>query len=136
MFKDPTTHPAITLSEMGIFLAIFVETGYRSAPAKGDKWSEENGMGSAMIQEVMRRHRFEMIYTNLSFADMPQYDERDKIWKLRTLTDKMKERLRNNFVPEQHLSYDESMVEYFFRHSCKQFDSATKCCRYTHLKGT
>ncbi|KAF0724401.1 piggyBac transposable element-derived protein 3-like [Aphis craccivora] len=27
----------------------------------------------------------------------------------------------DNFVPEQHLAYDESVVKYFGRHSCKQF---------------
>ncbi|XP_036317498.1 piggyBac transposable element-derived protein 3-like [Rhagoletis pomonella] len=122
VFKDPNKpSPAITPQEMRVFLGILIVTGYRPAPAKRDYWSEEDDMGSRMIQEAMRRHRFETIHTNLHFADMSQYDEKDKIWKLRPLTDKLKERFRKNFVPEQHLSYDESMVEYFGRHSCKQF---------------
>lgn len=33
----------------------------------------------------------------------------------------MKKICVENFVPEEHLSYDESMVKYFGRHSCKQF---------------
>ncbi|KAG5866826.1 hypothetical protein JTB14_016556 [Gonioctena quinquepunctata] len=33
----------------------------------------------------------------------------------------MKKRCIDNFVPETHLAYDESMVKYFGRHGCKQF---------------
>jgi len=33
----------------------------------------------------------------------------------------LKKKCIENFIPEQHLAYDESMVKYFGRHSCKQF---------------
>jgi len=33
----------------------------------------------------------------------------------------MKKRCVYNFVPEEHLVYDDSMVKYFGRHSCRQF---------------
>ncbi|XP_030751327.1 piggyBac transposable element-derived protein 3-like [Sitophilus oryzae] len=35
--------------------------------------------------------------------------------------DKLKEAFLTHFVPEQDINYDESMVKYYGRHSCKQF---------------
>lgn len=35
--------------------------------------------------------------------------------------DMLKQRFIENWIPEQHLDFDESMIKYFGRHSCKQF---------------
>ena len=42
-------------------------------------------------------------------------------WKLRPLLDHLRVRFMKNFQPSQQLSYDESMIEYFGRHGCKQY---------------
>lgn len=43
------------------------------------------------------------------------------MWKLRPLTDRLNSNFKRHFVPEQHVSYDESMIAYYGRHGCKQF---------------
>lgn len=43
------------------------------------------------------------------------------MWKIQPLIDKIKSRCLQYFEPEQNLSYDESMVKYYGKHSCKQF---------------
>ncbi|KAJ6639409.1 PiggyBac transposable element-derived protein 2, partial [Pseudolycoriella hygida] len=56
----------------------------------------------------------------LHFKDMSEPNASDKIWKLRPVTDHLKERFLSNFHPDQDLSYDESMIEYYGRHEMKQ----------------
>ncbi|XP_050065148.1 piggyBac transposable element-derived protein 3-like [Aphis gossypii] len=48
-------------------------------------------------------------------------NQNDKAWKIRPVMEMLKKKCIDNFIPEQHLAYDESMVKYFGRHSCKQF---------------
>jgi len=69
----------------------------------------------------MRRDRFIQIMRFLHFADNTQPDTTDKMWKLRPLMKLIKQNFLDNFRPVQQLDYDESMVAYYGRHSCKQF---------------
>ncbi|XP_030746575.1 piggyBac transposable element-derived protein 3-like [Sitophilus oryzae] len=57
----------------------------------------------------------------IHFADNSQPDAKDKIWKLRTIMDKVKSNCLKLFEPEEHLCFDESVVKYYGRHGCKQF---------------
>lgn len=43
------------------------------------------------------------------------------MWKLRPLVSKIQSKCIEHFEPVQNLSYDESMIEYFGRHGCKQY---------------
>ncbi|KAK9732205.1 Transposase IS4 [Popillia japonica] len=54
-------------------------------------------------------------------ADNTKIDETDRAWKIRPLMEMLKKKCTENFIPEEHLAYDESMVKYFGRHGCKQF---------------
>lgn len=69
----------------------------------------------------MRKNRFKEITQFLHFSDMNKPNTDDKIWKLRPLTDHLKDKMLKNFHPEQNLSYDESMIEYHGRHSMEQY---------------
>lgn len=48
-------------------------------------------------------------------------DTYDEAWKLINLMEKLKTRRVEMFVPVQNPNYDESMIKYLGRHSCKQF---------------
>lgn len=54
-------------------------------------------------------------------ADNNNLDANDKAAKIRPLMDKLKQSFLEHFVPEEEINYDESMVKYLERHSCKQF---------------
>ncbi|XP_039286300.1 piggyBac transposable element-derived protein 3-like isoform X1 [Nilaparvata lugens] len=69
----------------------------------------------------MRQNRFIQILNLLHFADNNNINPSDKLWKLRPFIEKLPRVFRDNFVPVQQLAYDESMIAYFGRHSCKQF---------------
>lgn len=54
-------------------------------------------------------------------TDNTKLDPADKMTKLRPLMNKIKRNFMEYYIPEQELSYDESMIEYFGCHGCKQY---------------
>ena len=54
-------------------------------------------------------------------ADNTSFVPNDKFSKVVPLLDKLNEQCLSNYLPEQTVSIDESMVPYFGRHGCKQF---------------
>ena len=56
----------------------------------------------------------------LHFADNLNLQEGDKYAKIRPLSDKLRQRFMAHFQPTETLSLDETMVEYFGKHGCKQ----------------
>ena len=58
---------------------------------------------------------------NLRLADNSNLDKEDKFAKVRLLMNKLNEQCLANYFPEQSVSIDESMVQYFGRHGCKQY---------------
>lgn len=113
--------PKITSSEIRCFLGILLISGYNHVPSKRHYWDGGNDMRNTAIYESMRRDRFLQICRFLHCTDNTKVDSNDKAWKVRPIMDQMKKRCIENFVPEQHLSYDESMIRYYGRHGCKQF---------------
>ena len=53
---------------------------------------------------------------NLNLADNSNLDQEDKFAKVRLLIDKLNEQCLANYLPEQSVSINESMVPYFGRH--------------------
>lgn len=78
-------------------------------------------MNNLAVSESMRRNRFLQICRFLHLANNIDINQNDKAWKIRPVMEMLKKKCIENFIPEQHLAYDESMVKYFGRHSCKQF---------------
>ncbi|XP_066254654.1 piggyBac transposable element-derived protein 3-like [Euwallacea similis] len=78
-------------------------------------------MRCKMVSDVMRRDRFLKIWKFFHLADNTKVDATDKYYKLRPLIEKLQSKFAQFYVPEKNLNFDESMVKYFGRHSCKQF---------------
>ena len=47
-------------------------------------------------------------------------DQNDKYSKLRPLIDHFQKKFIQYFVPEENISHDKAMIEYFGKHGCKQ----------------
>ena len=58
---------------------------------------------------------------NLHLADNSNLDKEDKFAKVRPLIDKLNEHYLANYLPEQSVSIDESILPYFGHHGCKQY---------------
>ncbi len=120
LFKN-CSDPKVSIDELKCFLAILILTGYNELPGKRFYWDTECDMRNDLVYNSMRRNRFLEISRFLHFADNNRPNPLDKIWKLRPLMDRVKNKCLELFEPEEHLCYDESMVKYFGRHGCKQF---------------
>ncbi|XP_039286653.1 piggyBac transposable element-derived protein 3 isoform X1 [Nilaparvata lugens] len=113
--------PNITKAELKCFFGILIISGYNSLPGKRYYWETSDDVRNHLICKSMRRNRFTQIMSLLHFVDSTRIDRSDKLWKLRPLIDKLKINFGVNFVPVQQLDFDESMIAYYGRHSCKQF---------------
>lgn len=113
--------PNITDSEIKCFLGVLIVSGYNPLPGKRYYWESSDDMRNHLIYNSMRRNRFTQIMNLLHFADNNTIDKNDKMWKLRPLISNLKKNFREHFVPIQQLDFDESMIAYYGRHSCKQF---------------
>lgn len=113
--------PHITLDEIKCVFGIFILSGYNRKPGRRFYWDSKADMEHPMVKNAMRRNRFEQVLQFLHLADNNSPDQMDKAWKVRPLMDKMKAQFLEHFTPEEEINYDESMVKYFGRHSCKQF---------------
>ena len=58
---------------------------------------------------------------NLHLADNPNLDKEEKFAKMRPLIDNLNKQSLANYLPEQSVSIDESVVPYFGCHGCKQY---------------
>lgn len=116
------TDPKVSVEEMKCFIAILVLSGYNDLPSKRMYWEQSLDTRNELVYNSMRRNRFEQIlrFVHLASNDS-DFNPGDKLWKIRPLVNKIKERCRKFFVPEKDLAFDESMVKYYGKHSCKQF---------------
>lgn len=114
-------NPCITQSEMRCFLAILIVSGYDRKPSKKSYWDSGDDLRNTAVYKAMRRDRFVEIMKFLHCADNTNLIANDKMAKLRPLANKIKQNFFLHFVPQMEVSYDESMIEYYGRHGCKQF---------------
>ncbi len=113
--------PKITVAELKVYIAILIISGYSIQSRFESYWSKDADLRNELICSSMRKNRFKQITQFLHFEDINKPNPSDKIWKLRPLTDHLKTQILKNFHAEQNLSYDESMIEYYGRHSMKQY---------------
>lgn len=113
--------PNVSVGDLKCFLGVLTVSGYNKLPGARFYWQTCDDMRNELIYNSMRRNRFLQILSLLHFADNNNIDRQDKLWKLRPLIEKLRTNFREHFVPVQQLDYDESMIAYYGRHSCKQF---------------
>lgn len=115
-------NPNITAEEMRCFLAILILSDYNPVANKRLYWSSQKDTRNELVYNCMRRNSFEEIMSFFHCVDNTEMkNEHDKMWKLRPLMDEIKKRFMKYYMPEQNLSFDETMVKYYGKHSCKQF---------------
>lgn len=119
--KLDNVNPQITRLDLLRFIGIMVIGGYNVLPSSVMMWSSKDDTYNKLVAECMSSKRFLSIAKYIHFAPLDGFNPNDKMWKLRPLTDRLNENFKRHFVPEQHLSYDESMIAYYGRHGCKQF---------------
>ena len=96
-------------------------------------WSKDSILATPIINQVMRRDRFLFLLRFLQFPDNAQFNpadpDRDKLYKLRSVINMIKDRCCRVSSPGKFLSMDESLVLCNGRLSFKQYIS-TKRARF------
>ena len=111
----------LELHDLKFFIAILLISGYVDLPRRPILWGYSADVHNDAVSSMMSRNRFDKIMKYLDLTDNTSLDPNDKFSKIRPLLDKLNEQCLSNYLPEQTVSIDVSMVPYFGRHGCKQF---------------
>ena len=98
------------------FIAILLASTYVDLPRRPMYWEHNKDTHNKTVSSLLTRSRFDEIMQNLYLTE-----DSNLFAKLRPLIDKLSEQCLANYLPEQSVSIDESMVPYFGCHGCKQY---------------
>ncbi|XP_054729248.1 piggyBac transposable element-derived protein 3-like [Anastrepha obliqua] len=112
--------PRINIAELKCFFAILIVSGYNKLPSKKSYWETGDDMRNSLVSNAMRRDKFIQIMRFVHASDNTQLNKNDRMSKLRPLMNVLKNKFLEHIPIEQDLNYDESMIEYYGRHGCKQ----------------
>lgn len=115
-----------TNAEMEQFIGIIIFTSLVHLPSTRMYWS--NNIGQHQVNSIMTCNRFEKIKRHLHFNNNDDFKPagapgHDKLFKIRPLLDKVRERLL--LIPkEEYLAVDEQIIPTKGRHQLKQYNPA------------
>jgi len=108
--------PDITLPVMMTFVALALQMGHELKDRLHDYRSRLRELHNPFYGETMTRDRFLHILRFLNFTDNSQSpgegEEYDRLWKLRTVFDKLNEDYAKFYKPSQHLAMDEVILKF------------------------
>src|SRR5215471_10394447 len=117
--------PDITLPDMMTFIALALQMGHDPKDTLHDYWSRLRQLHSPFYGETMARDRFLHILRFLHFANNSQRpdkgEECDRLWKLRTVFDKLNDSYAKFYNPSEHLAVDEVIVTFKGRVIFRQY---------------
>ena len=84
-------------------------------------WECSTDGNNDAVSSIMSRNGFDEIMKYLHLTNNTSFEPNDKFSKVRPLLNKLNEQCLSNYLLEQTVSIDKSMVSYFVGHGCKQF---------------
>ena len=112
---------SVTAHEIKAFLTILMLSSYVDVYSKEQYWSRDLDTRNELVASLMSRNRFRDILRYLHVADNNAIDEEDRFFKVRRYLEMIRQRCLENYMRQNTLSVDETMVPYFGRHSLKQY---------------
>lgn len=109
---------SIDEDELRVFVGVCLLSGYCPVPNRRMYWSTDMDVNNPLVSSAIRRDRFDEIMRNLHFANNMLIND-DPFYKVRPLFN-IFNKTAKLLPPDIELSVDETMVEYFGRHGCKQ----------------
>ena len=111
--------------EMIAFLAMLIMMGIIHKPRINMYWSKDSLLSTPVFGQLVGRDRFLLLLRFLHFANNRDYNaadpNRDKLYKIREVSDMIKRRCSEVYYPGKKLSVDESLVLFKGRFSFKQY---------------
>ncbi|XP_060863545.1 piggyBac transposable element-derived protein 3-like [Metopolophium dirhodum] len=89
-----------------------------------DYWSTSDDLGVKLVSNALSRDMFEKILIHLHCNDntLLPINNKDKLFKLRPIIDKLNESFKRNYFGTRQVSVDESMVKFKDRSTLKQYN--------------
>ena len=107
------------------FVVLALQMGHELKDTLHDYWSRLRQLHNPFYGETMTRDRFLPILRFLHFADNSQRpdkgEEYDRLWKLRTVFDKLNEAYAKFCNPLEHLAVDKVIVKFKGRVVLRQY---------------
>ncbi|XP_068222212.1 piggyBac transposable element-derived protein 3-like [Palaemon carinicauda] len=110
----------VTKDEMKVFIGILIVSGIVPVSSQRMFWRNSSVTKNEAVYQAMRRRRFEQIMQFIHFPDHSKLDTTNKYAKVRPLVRHLTKKFIEHFQPVKSLSHDETMVEYYGKHGCKQ----------------
>lgn len=110
----------IGTNDLKIFFGIIMWMGLNVRPTLRDYWST-SVLYENKITKLMPRNQFEIILKMLHFSDNTSAPEGDRIFKIRSLIDKLHTNFQNTLTPGEEIVIDETMVPWRGRLSFRQY---------------
>ena len=107
-------------NELKPFLAVLLLSSYIPYPKCSMYWEMSSDSRNTIVASLLNRNRFLDVLQYLHLADNNNLNPSDKFSKVNPLFKMINESCLQNFIPEENVSIDESMVPYYGRHGCKQ----------------
>ena len=107
-------------SEIRLFLAILLVSGYSELPRKHLYWERQFDVYNEAVATAMPCNQFDNLFRYLHLSDNDNPDENDKMWKIRPFYELINQKCLRYRTNRHALSIDESMVPYFGQNGCKQ----------------
>ena len=115
----------LTIVELKAFLSILSHMGLMRAANLDFYWSNDKTFRYPGIADIMSRDRFKSINKFIYYTDPDPYtlsqNTKDPFMKFRTLFDAVNDSCQDHWNRTDKLTIDESMIEFFGRHSGKVF---------------
>ena len=103
------------------FIAILLVSSYVELPRRAVYWEHNEDTHNTTVSSLLSPNRLDEIMQNLHLADNSNLKKEDKVAKVRPLIDLVNEQCLANYLPEQSISIDESMVPYLGYYGCKKY---------------
>ena len=111
----------VTVSEMKIFMSLYLTTGIVWKPALDQYWTTDSLTITPSFSAAMKRDRWMSILMFLHFADNEAADVNDKLRKVRPLLDLLLTRFQEVYTPSQTISIDEELIAWKGRLNFRQY---------------
>jgi len=102
------------------FLTVIIISIINCRKSQRDYWSTKSILSCPAIQSLMPRNTFSKIKKELKLYKVNDRDEKDKVWKIRTLYSLFRQNITQFGFFDYNVSVDEVMVKYFGRFKIKQ----------------
>jgi hypothetical protein len=108
--------PDTALPDMMSFVALVLQMGHDLEDTLHDYWTTLGQLHNPFYGEPMTRDRFLHILRVLHFADNSQRphegEEYDRLWKIRTVFEKLNGAYAKFYNPSEHVTVDEVIVKF------------------------